>query len=105
MARGFVSLSAVVGGVSRKDLAWTRPITLAADCLVSKLWRTRSPARADRASSPWSAGAPPVRAPARRQGRQVTSTEPIKVLKTAISMDGKGAQAATASLSNASGGR
>ena len=94
MARGFVYLAAVVDWFSRKVLAWKLSITLSADCLASKLWRRRSPAMADQRSSTWSAGAPPVRAPARRQGSQFTSVEFIKVLRNAeiaISMDGKGA--------------
>jgi hypothetical protein len=51
MARGFVTLAAVVDWFSRKVLAWRLSITLSADCLASKLSRRRSPATGGRTSS------------------------------------------------------
>jgi putative transposase len=51
MARGVVYLAAVVDWFSRKVLAWKLSITLAADCLASKLSRRRSPDTGGRTSS------------------------------------------------------
>ena len=95
MARGFLYLAAVADWFSRKILAWKLSITLSADFCIEALEEalTRH-------------GRPEIFNS--DQGSQFTSAEFIKVLKNAeiaISMDGKGAQAATTSSSSASGAR
>jgi len=51
MARGFVHLAAVLDRFSRGVLAWRLSITLPADCLASRRWRTRPPATGRRRSA------------------------------------------------------
>ena len=95
MARGFVYLAAVVDWFSRKVLAWRLSITLTADFCIEALEEALA-----------RHGRPKIFNT--DQGSQFTSSDFIKVLKNAeiaISMDGKGAQAATTSSSSASGGR
>jgi putative transposase len=95
MARGFVYLAAVVDWFSRKVLAWKLSITLSADFCIEALEEALDHhGRPDIFNTD--------------QGSQFTSVDFIKVLKNAeiaISMDGKGAQAATTSSSSVSGGR
>jgi transposase InsO family protein len=107
MARGFVYLAAVVDWFSRKVLAWKLSITLSADFGIEALEEALNHhGRPDLFNTD--------------QGSQFTSAEFIKVLKgepqaatgprpaaneIAISMDGKGARAATTSSSSGSGGR
>jgi putative transposase len=95
MARGFVTLAAVIDWFSRKVLAWKLSITLAADFCIEALEEALA-----------RHGRPEIFNS--DQGSQFTSAEFIKVLKkaeVAISMDGKGAQATTTSSSSAFGGR
>ena len=81
MARGFVTLAAVVDWFSRKVLAWRLSITLSADFCIEALEEALARhGRPDIFNTD--------------QGSQFTSTEFIAVLKTAevaISMDGRGA--------------
>ena len=95
MSRGFVYLAAIVDWFSRKVLAWKLSITLAADFCIEALEDALA-----------RHGRPEIFNS--DQGSQFTSTEFIKVLKAAevaISMDGKGARAATTSSSSGSGGQ
>jgi putative transposase len=95
MARGFVHLAAAVDWFSRKVLAWRLSITLSADFCIEALEEAL-----DRHGRPEIFNSD--------QGSQLTSVDFIKVLKDAeiaISMDGKGAWAATTSSSSGSGGR
>jgi putative transposase len=81
MARGFVSLVAIVDLFSRKVLAWRLSITLSADSCVEALEEALA-----------RHGKPEIFNT--DQGSQFTSTDFTKVLKTAeiaISMDGRGA--------------
>ena len=95
MSRGFVYLAVVVDWFSRKVLAWKLSITLAADFCIEALEDALA-----------RHGRPEIFNSDQRS--QVTSIEFIKVLKAAevaISMDGKGARAATTSSSSGSGAR
>ena len=95
MSRGFVYLAAIVDWFSRKVLAWKLSITLSADFCIEALEEALA-----------HHGRPEIFNS--DQGSQFTSAEFIKVLKNAeiaISMDGKGAQAATTSSSSGSGGQ
>ena len=95
MSRGFVYLAAVVDWFSRKVLAWKLSITLSADFCIEALEDALA-----------RHGRPEIFNS--DQGSQFTSIEFIKVLKAAevaISMDGKGARAATTSSSSAFGGQ
>ncbi len=95
MARGFVYLAAVVDWFSRRVLSWRVSITMEAAFCVEALEEALA-----------RNGRPEIFST--DQGSQFTSAEFIKVLKAAeiaISMDGKGAQAATTSSSSGAGER
>ena len=95
MARGFVYLAAVIDWFSRRVLAWRVSITPTADFCVEALQEALGRhGRPDIVNTD--------------QGSQFTSADFIAVLKAAevaISMDGRGARAATTSSSSASGAR
>jgi putative transposase len=95
MARGFVSLAAVIDWFSRKPLAWRLSITLSADFCVEALEEAL-----DRH------GRPEIFIT--DQGSQFTSIAFIKALKDvkiAISKDGKGAWRDNVFVERLSGGR